>query len=150
MKKLLFPKPAKGDRRPVFSKVGPSEAFVEFFCTGGGSIVADCELCGRTHYDYTEAHNMEPGEFKGLEKKRKAKPGQYITIDHTAWFCQVGDLQAVVGCPCNGLTIIENFLWGDRYRIAKYMDARAQSELIDAQRTADVAKKARKAATSGE
>ncbi len=148
MKELLFPKPTKGNRRPVFSEVGPSEAFVEFFCTGGGSIVADCELCGRTHYDYTEAHNMDQGEkeFEGLEKKRKAKPDQYISSDHTAWFCHVGDLKAVVGCPCNGLTIIEKFLWGDRRRITDYLAGRSEVELRDAKDSLTSAKKAQRAA----
>lgn len=146
MKDLLFPKSRKGNRLPIFSKVGPSEAFVEFFCRGGGSIAVDCQLCGRTHYDESSSHNMNRGEFARLERKRKTSPDRYISASSTVWFCYVGDLQAVVGCPCNGLTIIEEFLWGDSHRIAEYLVGRAKVELKDAQLSVESGKKALKAA----
>lgn len=145
MKELLFPKPTKSNRRPVFTKVEPSEEFCRHFGEGGGSIVADCQFCGRTHYDYTSSHNMDEGEYEDLERKRRSEPNRYFSRNHTVWHTSVGDLQVVLGCPCNGLAILEKFIWGARHRIADYFEARAKVEMDHAKSSTAAAAKAKKA-----
>ena len=57
----------------------PSEEFYSAFI-GGGSPVADCEFCGRVHYE-ADGEFMEQGELEDLEKKHKAEPDKYIPCE---------------------------------------------------------------------
>jgi len=83
----------------------PTELFADMVCTGGG-CVADCELCGRVHFDdCNSGYDWEDGELEGLRDKAEKDPAKYIRHTDTGvasgW---IGGRQVVWGCQCNKLS----------------------------------------------
>lgn len=104
------------------------EAFVH-----SGSIVIDCDLCGRTHFEDDErAGDWSPGELAKLRKNQNANPDMFIGHGHSPRWGSINGKNAVVDCPCGKLKEWENFIWGHRHLIAKYVANRAKATAEDA------------------
>lgn len=113
----------------------PSEMF-ENAVRSAGSLVIDCELCGRTHFATLETGPFDEGELEDLRAKAKKDPDRYVEdpgYDSVAWG-MVDGKQAVIGCPCNGLRRYEDFIWGNRSVIAAYLRNRSEERLKSAER----------------
>jgi hypothetical protein len=120
----------------------PSEEF-ENAVTHAGSIMINCELCERVHIgDDENAIKESLGEksYKKLEEDIKKNPGKYILhdVDMIPWG-NIDGKQAVIGCPCNRLSLYENLFWNNRHIIQKYLSSRAEKELKEAKRNKNLA-----------
>jgi hypothetical protein len=108
-----------------------SELFVNVI-RSSGSIVIDCELCGRTHFG--NGGDYEEGEFENLQAKARSEPDKYIfhgDYDMVSYGYICGK-QAVLDCPCNELAKYERFIWSHRDLISRYFVSRADEQLRDA------------------
>lgn len=109
----------------------PSEAFKKIV-RSGGTAIADCELCGRTHFAPETDLDYEDSEFDLLKQKAEAEPDKYIA-DYTVDDITIGRIdgqQVVIDCPCNKLSRYERFIWNQRRIIAEYYKARIK-EMAD-------------------
>jgi len=110
----------------------PSEMFADAVCDGG-TPVADCELCGRTHY-VSSGYCMEQGELADLEWKHQQEPEKYIPSDcDSISIGHIDGRQVVYGCPCNKLSRYEKFIWRHRFLIAKYLKRRSEEMMAEAE-----------------
>jgi hypothetical protein len=124
---------------------GPSELF-ESVIRNAGSLVADCELCGRTHFATLEENTFDEGELAELRSKAKQHPDKYIEDPHydsIAWG-HIGGKQAVIGCPCNKLRELEDLIWSSRNLILEYLDRRTKARLEAAKEDRDLVKATKK------
>jgi len=119
----------------------PSEEFLEAICDSG-SIVIDCDFCGRTHFGNEEpGMDWEEGEFERLFKPSKDNPDRYIyhsDRDTVHWGTLDGK-QYVLDCPCNSASKYEDLFWRHRRTIADYFQARAKRELHDSKSNLELA-----------
>jgi hypothetical protein len=123
----------------------PSDEFVRAFMHSG-SIVIDCELCGRTHFGTRSPGFFDEGELDRLMKKAEADPIQYVadnTADSISWGT-INGKQAVAGCPCNVLTNYERFIWNHRFAIASFLSAKSSKRFDDAKRDCVAAESVKK------
>lgn len=103
-----------------------SNEFYHAFCRSG-SLVIDCEYCGRTYFG--TGGDYEGGELERLESKAAKDPDKYRQVhDFTNWFTFNGK-QCVVGCVCESDVKIEALLWANRLRIAEFLTKRSAAEL---------------------
>jgi hypothetical protein len=129
----------------------PSREF-EFAITHSGSIIINCQLCGRIHFGSDEnalINDLGEEEYKKLLRDSEKNPDNYV--QHDTEMVSWGDIdgkQAVIGCECNNLSKYENLFWSHRYIIADYFSARAQKELNSAKDTKNLADKVKKATDS--
>jgi len=124
----------------------PSELF-ERVIINAGSLVIDCELCGRTHFATMESGIYGEGELEELLEKAKNNPEKYIqdpSYDMISWGTIDGK-QAVIGCPCNGLRKYEDFIWHNRTVILEYLERRTAETLKRAKRDVENVERAKKA-----
>lgn len=119
----------------------PSDRFTELVHSGG-TPVADCDLCGRTHYTGSGQY-MEEGELDKLRAATAADPEHYVeTSDDSVSIGQIDGRQSVWGCPCNGLTRYESFIWHHRHLIVDYLEARANAAALAAGEDAALVRRA--------
>lgn len=127
----------------------PSE-LMERVIRSGGSLVADCKLCGRTHFATMEANVYDAGELEALRTKAKAEPDKYIedpSYDSIPWG-RIDGKQAVLGCPCNGLRHYEDFIWQNRHVILDYLERRAAERMRAARADTEAVTRAHEAGAS--
>ncbi len=132
----LFPV-SEPDTYPIFSEQKPSDMFAEIICNGG-TPVSDCELCGRTHFNETGEY-MDKGELEKLLERQQAEPDKYVAHDNQVYHGDFDSKRVVWDCPCNGLRLYEEMLWGERHMISQYICARAEANLDVAQHDAEAA-----------
>lgn len=126
----------------------PSKEFEEAVIHSG-SILIDCQLCGRTHFGNDEGALIEKlgeKEYKKLLKDSEKDPNKYV--QHDGDMVSWGDIngkQAVIGCQCNILSQYESFIWDHRYIIEEYFSSRAQKKLQEAKDTKNLADKVKNA-----
>jgi hypothetical protein len=132
---------------PKFKK--PSEEFESAFIQVG-SIMVDCELCGITHVgndEFAIKDNLGTKDYNQLRRDMKKNPKKYIyhpETDMIPWG-RIDGKQAVIGCPCNKLSLYENLFWNSRYIISEYFFNRAEKELDDANKNKNLATKIKEA-----
>ena len=104
----------------------PSSDFVDAFSAGVGTVSATCGLCGRTLFGSGLEHHGDDGEWEEALEGLRSDPARWVRVadDDMVSLVSVGGMQAVIGCPCNGLRKYENFIWGEREKIAAYYKAR--------------------------
>lgn len=110
----------------------PSELFADIVCDGG-TPVADCELCGRTHFATADRGvSWEPGEVERLRAKAAENPDKYIEYpsDDCIGFGHIDGKQVVFMCPCNRLSRYERFIICHQRMIVRFLKAinKAQQE----------------------
>ncbi|MHA1285817.1 MAG: hypothetical protein ACTSPB_00310 [Candidatus Thorarchaeota archaeon] len=116
----------------------PSETF-ECIVSHMGSIVVNCTLCGRTHFENDENLSWEEGEYEFLIKSHEKEPDRFIAHQYSiSWGWIVGE-QAVIGCPCKLLGYYEGLFWLERHTISKYLTTITDEALKTAQREANKA-----------
>lgn len=108
-----------------------SEEFEHAFRAGMGTTSARCEVCGV--YVFASSDNSlgwEPGELDALKKKAAANPDKYQELDMCDGVSlgQINGLQFVMDHGCEKLYKYENFIWGDRQRIAEYIKKRTADQ----------------------
>lgn len=108
---------------PIFSDQEPSSAISDIVFDGG-TPVAECEACGRVHFD-GHGEFMEDGELERLEKHQEQDPDKYYAHDQQVHYGTFFGKRLVFGCPCNYLHDVEKRLWGDRHTIIQYLAAQA-------------------------
>ena len=114
----------KNAPKPSGSLSPPSETF-ESSVIDGGHIVSTCEFCGRTFFEDDPDLDWEDGEYEKLRQQAQQTPDLFIAVDsvHSG---HIDGKEAVLGCPCNALRKYEDFIWGNRHVIAKYVAKRAK------------------------
>ena len=71
---------AEESKKPKKEYMPPSEDFITAV-TGGGSIVTDCDLCGRTCFEDSEyAGDWEEGELERLRENADKQPDKYVAL----------------------------------------------------------------------
>jgi len=124
---------------PVFYKNPPSEEFMLALedTFHSGTVMADCDLCGRTTYHHKEYEWAFEGDDDEDEKafleNAEKYPEWYVCVDYSIPFGTFDGKQVVIGCPCNGLRKYENLFWRHSYTILKYLKNRTEKDLKDAQ-----------------
>jgi hypothetical protein len=102
----------------------PSEHMENAFRCGGG-IRFTCH-CGRTHFEDREcAGDWDNSELEGLREAFHRDPDKTIACAYSVTYATINGREYVLGCPCNGLRVYEDFLWNHRRGIAEYLAARA-------------------------
>lgn len=115
-----------GEKPRVFSDKPPSDDFMDAV-RSGGSIVTDCEACGRVFFEDDEsAGDWEDGELEKLRQNAKTNPDKYFAMDRVET-ADIDGKHIVVNCPCNYLTRLEQWIWSHRRIIATYISKRAQA-----------------------
>jgi len=118
----------------------PSKLF-EDCVRDGGSVVAECELCGRTHFG--NGRNMEEGELESLQKQAKEHPDKFLGWDYddidTGY---INGKRVVLGCPCNELSRYEAFIMSHRILILKFLLEYSTARLEESTALASAAKAA--------
>lgn len=74
---------------------------------------------------------MDEGELESYETKQKTDPEKYIPNDGSISIGHIGGYQVVWGCPCNKLSRYENFIWHNRWLIARYLRERINEKIED-------------------
>lgn len=100
-----------------------------------GTAVINCELCGRVNFCETNDHDYDEGELERYRVEAKKYPNKYFehNMDSISWGI-IDNKQAVIGCPCNKLSLYEDLFWKSRYIIADYFKMRTQGELKEAKK----------------
>jgi hypothetical protein len=62
-----------------------------------------------------------------LREKAKENPNQYVAMNRPE-IGRMGGKDIVVNCPCNYLKKYEDFIWGHRGVIARYISKRAKQQ----------------------
>lgn len=121
----------------------PSEMFVNALSGYGvGSDQLECGWCGRMHYcpdtsydppDYEDLDNDEDCRKRFneycIEEQRKDPNGVILHYDCDSISAQeMNGIMFVYGCPCNGLTRYEKFIWNERDTIRNYLKVRIEQE----------------------
>lgn len=116
----------------------PSDMFVDSIHYGVGSAYMECGWCGREHF--CPETSYDPPDFgteddsaewrKHCEESYRDNPGGVVLhydIDGISGK-ELNGINFVVGCPCNGLTRFENFIWNNRATIRNYLRKRIDQE----------------------
>lgn len=100
-----------------------------------GSLVVDCEFCGKTYFATLEKGTYDEGELEGLREKAKKNPEKYIEYpnDYTIHWGRLNGKQFVYECCDEEIFKFENFIWQHRFIIASYIRARADEEKKEAE-----------------
>lgn len=121
-------------KKPDWPKEPPSEEFLRCI-TDSGSIVTECDFCGRTHFaDSERAGDWSCGELVRLRENAAKEPDKYIG-DATVDSVSTGHLDGkrfVRGCPCNSARRYEDFIWNNARWIADYLRRRSETEFEEA------------------
>lgn len=116
----------------------PSEDFERAF-TSSGSIVVECEFCGRTHFcDREDAGDFEQGELERLREESRKNPGKVMGWDCTSISrIEIDGKEAAECCPCRSVRRYEDWIWRYRTQIAEYLSTRAEADLNAAKAEAE-------------
>lgn len=116
----------------------PSDMFVDSIDFGIGSAYMECGWCGREHFcpdsDYDPpdygTDDDEAEWRKHCEQEFKENPKGVVLHYDTDSIVgkQLNGITFVVGCPCNGLSRFEKFIWNDRVTIRNYLLLRVNQE----------------------
>lgn len=112
-----------------------SEEFWDCIITAG-SIVIDCEFCGKTHFVTDPGLYDDEQELKELWKNEEKNPEKYKSYpdyDSISWGYLDGK-QAVYMCECNKVRVYEDFFWSHRAIILNYFRKRIEENLEEAQK----------------
>lgn len=101
-----------------------------------GQIIADC-VCGRTHFATHSPGEYDEGELEKIQEKARENPDNYWenSMDDSIAIAYLDGITLCYGCPCGRSKRYENFMWGNRALILKYIKKRADKELADATST---------------
>lgn len=108
----------------IFLEKPPTDMFQNCI-TDGGTPVATCGFCGRTHFALDGY--FDEGELEDLLQKQKDEPEWYLSFDCGS--IPIGELAgtiALYGCPCNALRRYENFIITERDKIVEYLKRRTE------------------------
>lgn len=120
----------------------PNKEF-EMAVLSAGSLVIQCEFCGRVYFATESENNYGKGELEGLRKQVEKDPDKYIedgTCDGISWG-MIDNRQVVLGCKCNILSRYEKWIQNHRYIITDYFKSilkKSESELINLKETVEV------------
>jgi hypothetical protein len=120
----------------------PSDMFVDSIGFGVGSADMECGWCGRMHLcpdtdydppDYDDTNSIKDDRrwfAEYCEDERKKNPDGVILHYNTDGISgkQLNGINFVVGCPCNGLSRFETFIWQERNTIREYLKSRINQE----------------------
>ena len=92
------------------------------------SVVADCELCGRTHFCNDQfAGYDDDDELEKLLEKHKENPDKFVAQAGSIGYGTINGKQAVMNCQCNRLREFEDWIWLHRHIVARYVEARTRN-----------------------
>ena len=128
-------------KNPKDSDKKPSAMFVNALSGFGvGSDHITCDWCGRehmcpdttyTHYDddITEEESIAKYREYCEEEHRKHPDGVVLHYECDSVSGQeLNGIMFVIGCPCNGLTRYEEFIWENKDTIRNYLKVRIEQE----------------------
>jgi hypothetical protein len=117
----------------------PSPEMEDAVCRAG-SIHILCELCGRTHFASATPGYFDEGELEDLLTKKQAEPDKCLEDSgaDSILYGHIDGKQAVLGCPCNGLSKYEDFIWRNRDVILSYLERRTKARLQKATQEAEL------------
>jgi|SRR3990172_4145043 len=107
-----------------------SKEFARAFGDGCSGLVETCEWCGRLYFG--TGGDYEKDEREKYEAKAEKDPDNFIAVDDFSSTLMLAGKTYVVDCPCNGPWRYEEWVWGQRFRILKYIQARSRIILDDA------------------
>jgi hypothetical protein len=112
-------------------RLKPSEHFERAVCDNNSAVVY-C-MCGRVHFSPSSGA-IDEDELKDFLRLAKRYPKRYFRCDDadTVHFGEIDGGMAVIGCRCNGLRPYEDFIWENRFVIARYLNGRSKAELEEA------------------
>lgn len=114
----------------------PSDMFVNALSGFGvGSPEITCGWCDRTHLcpeseSYQQDEDGGEGWKEECEQQHKEDP-EGVILHYDCDYVSGQELNGitfVIGCPCNGLTRYEKFIWNERDTIRKYLKVRIEQE----------------------
>lgn len=120
----------------------PSDMFINALSGFGiGSDSIECGWCGREHLcPDTDYNHYDDDECSAQESKiryrahceselKKNPEGIVLHYDCDSISAQeLNDIHFVIGCPCNGLTRFEKFIWAEKDTIRNYLKVRIEQE----------------------
>lgn len=120
----------------------PSDMFIDSIGFGTGSADMECGWCGRMHLcpgtDYDPPHYDDSPSIESdresfaqycIEEQKKNPDGVVLHFDCDGISGkQLNGINFVVGCPCNGLSRFEKFIWNERGTIREYLRKRINQE----------------------
>ena len=112
----------------------PSDMFVNAMSGHGiGSPDLTCGWCDRLHLcpDASCYRDEEDGSWREYcnEEKKNNPEGVILHYDCDGISAQeFNGIMFVWGCPCNGLTRYEKFIWNERDTIRNYLKVRIEQE----------------------
>lgn len=116
----------------------PSDMFVDSINYGVGSAYMQCGWCGREHYcpnaDYEPPYyGIDDDEMEWRrrfeEEFNDNSKGVLLHYDIDGILGkQLNGINFVIGCPCNGLSRFEEFIWNERNTIRNYLRKRVEQE----------------------
>ena len=112
------PKEEKLKEKPLEA---PSEEFFDAFLSGSGTGTIDCGWCGRTHYEEKEGKDWDDGEYEELERRNTEDSDKCMFHHNGVHFGELDGKVYVYECPCNAVRQHEEWVWGHRRQIAKYI-----------------------------
>lgn len=124
------------------SDIKPSDMFVNSLSGFGiGSDNLECGWCSRTHlcpdtdYSHYDEDNCSDEESRKRyreyceEEHRKNPNGIVLHYDcDSISACEMNNILFVIGCPCNGLSRFESFIWEHKDTIRNYLKVRIEDE----------------------
>ena len=120
----------------------PSEEFYRA-AVSAGSLVIDCEYCGKTYFATENEGIYEEGELEELREKAEKEPDKYIedpSYDTISWGILNGK-QFVYECCEEEVAKFEQFIWNHRFIITSYIRAKADKLKSKADMEVENAKK---------
>ncbi len=126
------------DKQYRTTETAPTDVFIDSIAHGGGSAYQTCTWCNRVHM--CPDSNFDPPDYgtsddraewrRVCEQTYKDNPSG--TVLHYDTDCisdkNLNGLTFVVGCPCNGLSRYESFIWNERGTIRQYLERRIKME----------------------
>jgi hypothetical protein len=124
----------------------PSDMFIDSIASGFGSADIKCGWCNRIHLcpntdyapDYEDSLSIECNRkiFAQycIEEQKKNPEGVVLHPDcDTVYSKTLNGIKFVIGCPCNGISRYEEFIWNERKTIRDYLKKRINQEYEYAQ-----------------
>lgn len=107
----------------------PSQTFADLVCDGNG-FQAVCEFCQRTHFaDKNPESSDVTQELLALRVQLSQEPEKYYRheLEDGVAFGWLGGHRYVYGCPCNGITPYEDFIWENRKLILAFYEKKSSA-----------------------
>jgi len=116
-------------KRPKYGNKPCSEDFQIFFLTLS-SPVAECDICGRAHFDSSHRSTLDEAELSKLISQNDENPDAYVRHDAEIRWGYFMRQRVIWKCPCGFDGALEKSFWDNLVPFSEYAKSRRLKEVL--------------------